>query len=332
MTSIGGTNNPAQSHYQTIFHCIEVASRYVPPAQSPAPALQGLRDLIPSLPAASAMAETDDGPPTTAQETLQLTDVAGNLISLLDESSSANPLGWETLAGITRILDELNDQLGSTIRQEKAELVRGLYVIIDPQVTGGRDPLEIALAAVRGGASMLQLRDKLRDKGDSLPLAIELQKLCADSGASLIVNDHSDVASIVGSAGLHIGQTDLPVEQARQMLASHQVIGRSNRELEQIVESEQMGADHVAIGAIYQTSTKGISGRPPLGVGPLREAKDIAKTPVVAIGGINAENLAPVVEAGADAICVTAAVASAPEPEAAAAEMVKIIEDAGGRI
>ncbi len=304
----------------------------MPPAQSPAPALQSLRDLIPSMPAASAMAETDDGPPTSAQETLQLASLAGNLLSLLDESSPANPLGWETLAGVKRTLDELTDQLASTIRKEKADLVRGLYVIIDPQVTGGREPLAIAHAAIQGGASMLQLRDKLRDKGESLPLAIELQKLCTGAGASLIINDHADVASIVGSAGLHIGQTDLPVEQAQRIIASHQVIGRSNRELEQIVESEQMGADHVAIGAIYRTTTKGISGRPPLGIGPLREAKTIAKTPVVAIGGITAENLAPVVEAGADAICVTAAVASAPEPEAAAAEMVKIIEEAGGRI
>ncbi len=81
-----------------------------------------------------------------------------------------------------------------------------------------------------------------------------------------------------------------------------------------------------------RTTTKGISGRPPLGVGPLREAKAIAKTPVVAIGGITAKNLAPVAEAGANAICVTAAVAVAPEPEATAAEMVRIIEEAGGQI
>lgn len=330
MTSAGGTNNPAQSHYQTIFHCIETVSRYVPPARSPVPALQNLRDLIPSMPAASAMAETDDGPPTTAQETLQLTTIAGELLSLLNESSAANPLGWETLAGVKQILDELTGQLGSTIRKEKADLVRGLYVIIDPQVTGGRDPLAIAQAAIEGGARMLQLRDKIRDKGDSLPLARGLQKLCAESGASLILNDHADVASIVGSAGLHLGQTDLPVDQARQVLASHQVIGRSNHELEELVESEQMGVDHVAFGPIYHTDTKGV-GRPPQGIDRLREARETAKTPLVAIGGINAENLAPVIEAGADAICVTAAVGSAPEPEAAAARLVKIIEEAGGR-
>ena len=323
--------NLAQSHYQVIFHCIESASRFVPPALSPAPALQSLRDVIPSLPAASAMAETDDGPPTSAQQTLELVSVAADLLSHLDESSSANPLGWETLAGVSRILDELTSQLGSTIRREKADLVRGLYVIIDPQVTGGRDPLAIAQAAIQGGAKMLQLRDKLRDKGESLPLAIDLQKLCAKSGASLILNDHADVAAIVGSAGLHVGQTDLPVEQARQVLAPHQVLGRSNHEIEELLESERMGVDHVAFGAIYHTDTKGV-GRPPQGIDQLRLAREAAQTPLVAIGGINAENAAPVIEAGADAICVTAAVGSATEPEAAAARLVKVIEEAGGRV
>jgi len=331
VTNGRGVDSPTQSHYQTILHCIEAASRYVPSAQSPASALQRLRELIPSLPAASAMAETDDGPPTSAQETLGLASMANNLLSLLDESSSANPLGWETLGGIKRVLDELTDQLGTTIRREQAELIRGLYVIIDPTITGGRDPLVIAQAAVQGGARMLQLRDKIRDKGDSLSLARGLQKLCAESGASLILNDHADVASIVGSAGLHVGQTDLPIDQARQVLAPDQVIGRSNHEFYELVESEEMGADHVAFGPIYHTDTKGV-GRPPQGIDRVREARAVAKTPLVAIGGINAENAAAVIEAGADAICVTAAVGAAPEPEGAAARLVKVIEDAGGRI
>jgi thiamine-phosphate diphosphorylase len=324
------SGSPGQSHYQALFHCLEAASRFVPLSNSPAPSLQNLRDILPTLPAPSAMAETDDGPPTTAQQALELVSIAQNLLVLLDESSPANPLGWETLSGVTRILEDLTGQLGSAARHEKADLVHGLYVIIDPTVTGGRDPLEIAQAAVRGGARMLQLRDKLRDKGEFLPLARDLQKLCLESGASLILNDHADVAAIVGSAGLHVGQTDLPVDQARLVLASHQVIGRSNHEIEELVESEQMGADHVAFGAIYHTDTKGV-GRPPQGIDQLRLARDAAKTPLVAIGGINAENAAPVVEAGADAICVTAAVGSAREPEAAAAQLVKVIEDAGGR-
>jgi thiamine-phosphate pyrophosphorylase len=121
------------------------------------------------------------------------------------------------------------------------------------------------------------------------------------------------------------------VEQARQVLAPHQVLGRSNHEIEELLESERMGVDHVAFGAIYHTDTKGV-GRPPQGIDQLRLARDAAQTPLVAIGGINAENAAPVIEAGADAICVAAAVGSATEPEAAAARLVKVIEEAGGRV
>ena len=224
-------------------------------------------------------------------------------------------------------------QLGSITRNEKATLIKGLYVIIDPRVTGERDPLMIAQASIRGGASMLQLRDKFRDKSETLTLSFELQKLCASSGVSLIINDHVDIEAIVDSAGVHVGQTDVPVNQARLVLAPDQVLGRSNRDLEQLIESERMGADHVAFGAIFETNTTGKSlGRAPRGVEQLRIAKNNAQTPLVAIGGINADNIATVVEAGADAVCLTAAVALSPEPEAAVANLVGIIEKAGGRI
>ena len=119
---------------------------------------------------------------------------------------------------MAKVLSELSSQLGAALRREKADKVRGLYVIIDPEVTGGREPLAIAEAAVRGGAKMLQLRDKLRDKGEILPLARDLQALCEASDALLIINDHVDLAAAVGSGGVHVGQTDLPVAQARQIL------------------------------------------------------------------------------------------------------------------
>ena len=97
---------------------------------------------------------------------------------------------------------ELSAQVGAAIRRAKAHQVRGLYVIIDPQVTGGRDPYEIAVASVNGGARMLQLRDKLRDKGESLPRWLRHCRTCASGhGALLIINDHVDVAVAVGSGG-----------------------------------------------------------------------------------------------------------------------------------
>ena len=178
---------------------------------------------------------------------------------------------------------------------------------------------------------MLQLRDKLRDKGEILHLATELQKLCLANDVDLIINDHADLAAVTGCAGLHVGQTDLPVAQVRQVLSPQQVLGRSNHEFEELVQSQEMGADHVAFGAIYATGTKGV-GRPPQGIDQLRQARKVTRLPLVAIGGITAQNVAPVVEAGADAICVTAAVGLAPQPEAAASQLVEAIREAGGRV
>ena len=322
-------SDTGHTSYSMLHHLLTAVSRAGP--ASGAGALRGLTELLPSLPSPLALDEGESARPQTGEQTLALIATSQLLLLQLEANEASSPLPWETAGRVRHSLDELAAQLGAAIRREKADQVRGLYVIIDPQVTGGRDPYDIAVAAVNGGARMLQLRDKLRDKGESLPLAQALQDLCERNGALLIINDHADVAAAVGSGGLHVGQTDLPVAQARQILGPSQVLGRSNREFEQLVESQEMGADHVAFGAIYATTSKGVA-RNPQGPERVREAKALAKVPLVAIGGINLGNVTPVVEAGADAICVTAAVASAEEPEAAAAAMTAAIEAAGGII
>ena len=323
-------SDTGHTSYSMLHHLLSTVSEAGP--VSGTVGLRGLTELLPSLPSPLALADNEKPSPQSGEQTLQLIATAQLLLYHLEADESSSPLPWEIAGRVRHSLDELSQQLGAAIRRERADQVRGLYVIIDPQVTGGRDPFDIAVAAVNGGAKMFQLRDKLRDKGESLPLAMALQDLCQRHGALLIINDHADVAAAVGSGGLHVGQTDLPVAQARQILAPHQVLGRSNREFEQLAESKEMGADHVAFGAIYATTSKGVA-RNPQGPERVREAKAIAgDTPLVAIGGINLNNVTPVVEAGADAICVTAAVASAEEPEAAAAAMTAAIETAGGRI
>ena len=211
--------------------------------------------------------------------------------------------------------------------------MQGLYVIIDPQVTAGRDPATIAGAALQGGARVLQLRDKLRDKGETLPLARALKEMCTEHGAMLIINDHADLAAIVEAHGLHVGQGDLPVAEARKVLGPGQVVGRSNHSRQELVDSLAQGADHVAFGAIYATSTK-VSADTSRPVGPegLQAARKMTDLPLVAIGGINEDNIEAVVKAGADAVCVTAAVGLADDPEDAARRLVRRIEEAGGRV
>ena len=263
-------------------------------------------------------------------QALEMAAAAGGLLDVL-EATQAIPA--DGALQLRRALDDAAARIGATMRRDQADRIRGLYVIIDPEVTGGRDPLEIARAAINGGARILQLRDKLRDKGEQLPLGLALRDLCAANDALLIINDHADLAAALGSehVGLHVGQTDLPVAEARKILSPAQVLGRSNREIDLIIESQEMGADHVAFGAMYTTTTKQVT-RAPQGPERLKQARAAARVPLVAIGGITAENVAPVVEAGADAICVTAAVGSAPEPEAAAAALTDAIRAAGGRV
>ena len=269
------------------------------------------------------------GQPRNRREALSLADAAGGLLHAMH---NAGQIGSDAELQLRRALDDAVGRIGAALRREQAARVHGLYVIIDPEVTGGRNPLDIARAAVNGGARMLQLRDKLRDKGEQMPLGAALRDLCAANDALLIINDHADLAAALGPdhVGLHVGQTDLPVAEARKILAPGQVLGRSNREIDLIIESQQMGADHVAFGAMYTTSTKQVT-RAPQGPERLKQARAAAQVPLVAIGGITADNVAPVVEAGADAICVTAAVGSAPEPEAAAAALTEAIRAAGGR-
>ena len=274
--------------------------------------------------------ESTAGKAQNRNEALNLAHTARGLLSLLEIGGE---IPADAALQLNRALDDAVSRIGAALRQTQADRIRGLYVIIDPEVTGGRDPLDIARAAINGGARMLQLRDKLRDKGEQLPLGIALRDLCAANDALLIINDHADLAAALGPehVGLHVGQTDLPVAEARKILAPGQVLGRSNREIDLIIESQQMGADHVAFGAMYTTTTKQVT-RAPQGPERLKQARAAATVPLVAIGGITAANVAPVVEAGADAICVTAAVGNAPDPEAAAAELTAAIRAAGGRV
>ena len=275
-------------------------------------------------------ASTSPGAAQNRYQSLSLATAADGLLTALE---ALGEIPADAALQLSRALDDAVDRIGRAVRQAQAFRIRGLYVIIDPEVTGGRDPLDIAHAAINGGARMLQLRDKRRDKGEQLPLGIALRDLCAANDALLIINDHADLAAALGPehVGLHVGQTDLPVAEARKVLTPGQVLGRSNREIELIVESQQMGADHVAFGPMFTTTTKQLT-RTPQGPERLKRARAAAVVPLVAIGGITTANVAPVVHAGADAICVTAAVGSAANPEAAAAELTAAIRAAGGQV
>ena len=213
-------------------------------------------------------------------------------------------------------------------RAETAACVRGLYVIVDPDATRGRPVLEVAEAVLEGGASLVQLRDKTGEPETVLPTARAIKALCESCGALFIVNDDPDLAVASGAHGLHLGQEDMPVTAARRIVSPGTIIGRSNNTLEEVHASRDAGADYLAVGAVFPTSTMGKSGRPVVGIDLITTAKQAASQPIVAIGGMNQHNAAEVIRAGADCICAVGAVTLADDPRAAAQQMVKAIEAA----
>ena len=211
-------------------------------------------------------------------------------------------------------------------RKTVTAMVNGLYVIIDAQAAQGRGLVDISRAALQGGARVLQLRDKVSDKGDVLPIARAIRDLCEEHDALLIINDHADLAVACNAHGLHLGQHDLPIEDARAILGPHQIIGTSNALLEEAQDSEGRGADYLAVGAMFPTDTK--ERTRPAGLETLRMVRDKTSLPLVAIGGIKEGNVAGVMAAGADAACVISAVVGDPDPEAAARRLVAAMEAA----
>ncbi len=197
--------------------------------------------------------------------------------------------------------------------------ISGLYVIIDPDASRGRSPAEIARAALEGGAAIIQWRDKRRDPNAQLADARTIVALCREHGAISIINDHPDLARASGADGVHLGQDDPAIETARRIVGDAMIIGVSTNNADEARRAEAAGANYVAIGAIFPTSSKEVTRAASLE--RLREVTAAVHVPVVAIGGITASNIASVVAAGAGAAAVISAVCAADDPRAAAAEL-----------
>lgn len=217
---------------------------------------------------------------------------------------------------------ELEQRLAGGLAHAGAvEGVRGLYVILDPTATKGRGELEVAEQALKGGASVIQFRDKVREKGIQLRVLTALKELCRSFGALLIVNNDPDMAVAVEADGLHLGQKDLPLSVARRLLMPGQIVGVSCATLDEAQAADAAGADYIAVGSIFPTVSK-LDTRP-AGLITLSKVRQVTNRPLVAIGGINGDNVDQVMAAGADAIAVISAVVGASEPEAAARSMLE---------
>jgi len=210
------------------------------------------------------------------------------------------------------------------LRQDKLKRLPGLYVILDTNLLKGRRHVEIAAQVIHGGATTIQLRDKTTSKKVLLPIAARLKALCARNNILFIVNDYLDIALESDADGLHVGQEDLPVKAARKWLPIDKILGASAETVEQAQNAQADGADYLGIASVYPTSSK--SGTKIIGLEGLSRIKQAVSIPLVALGGIDQNNGADVMAAGATSVAVISAVLSAPEPEEAVRQIVAKIE------
>ena len=190
-----------------------------------------------------------------------------------------------------------------------------LYVLLTESLCRG-GIIETAEQVLAGGADCLQLREKDKSDAELLKLACELSQMCHKAGALFIMNDRVDLAVLADSDGVHLGQGDLPTDQARKLLRPGMVIGRSTHSIEEARQALAEGADYIAVGSVFDSTTKSQVTRS--GLGLIKEVSQFCDRPLLGIGGITAQNAHNVIEAGATGVALCQAVIQAQNPAQAA--------------
>jgi thiamine-phosphate pyrophosphorylase len=199
-----------------------------------------------------------------------------------------------------------------------------LYLCTDRILARGR-PIEDAVEqAISGGVTMVQIREKDASTRDFYDIALKIQKATRRANIPLVVNDRLDIALAIGADGLHIGQSDMPLAVVRHLAGNRMFIGVSAGTAEEAREAETGGADYIGAGAIFTTGSK--TDALAIGLEGLAQIRAAVKIPIVAIGGINAENTRQALNAGADGIAVISAILSVPDIPQAARQLRSLIQ------
>ncbi len=185
-----------------------------------------------------------------------------------------------------------------------------LYIITDPSLSHGRSHVEVVRAAIAGGATAIQLRDKTATARQLIEAGHALRELTRAAGVTFIVNDRADVALALDADGVHVGQDDLPALDARRIVGPNKIVGVSAGTVAEANQAERDGANYIGVGSVYATSSKPDAGAP-IGTEGLAQIARAVSIPVVAIGGVNADNAAACIAAGASGVAVISAVVSA---------------------
>lgn len=194
-----------------------------------------------------------------------------------------------------------------------------LYFITDSSSVSAEKFLPSVEAACKGGATIIQLREKNKSTREYLELAANVHEITARYKVPLIIDDRVDVALAIGAEGVHVGQTDMPVAMARKLMGSNKIVGATTKTVPQALEAYKQGADYLGVGAIYPTTTKVVTIL--TSVETLKEIVKAVSIPVNAIGGLNKENIGVLRGTGIAGICAVSAIQKSSAPEAAAREL-----------
>lgn len=202
-----------------------------------------------------------------------------------------------------------------------------LYLVTDRGLSRGRTTFQVVEAAIKGGVTCVQLREKSCSTREFIAQALSVKDLLKRHQVPLIINDRIDVAQAVHADGVHLGQTDMPLKMAKAILKDTMIVGISAESLEHAVQAEKDGADYIGVSPIFSTPTKTDTASP-LGLKGLTDIRASVKIPLVGIGGLKKENAGAVIKHGADGVAVVSAIVSADDPEKAARELRGIVDQA----
>ena len=200
-----------------------------------------------------------------------------------------------------------------------------LYLVTDPRLSGGDLPGKVE-AAIQGGVTLVQLREKEADSRKFLDTALRVREVTERYRVPLIINDRIDIALACDAAGVHLGQQDIPCAIARKILGPDKLIGVTAKTVKQALQAEQDGADYLGCGALFPSGAKPEA--QPMTLSTLSEILAAVHIPVTAIGGISADNVHLPVEAGANGVAVVSAILGQPDVCAAARKLREKIEEA----
>jgi thiamine-phosphate pyrophosphorylase len=202
-----------------------------------------------------------------------------------------------------------------------------LHVLTDTQLQKSFSHVELTEMAIRGGAEAIQFRQKHGSTREMIETACHMKELCSRAGVKLIINDRIDIAIASNADGVHLGQDDFPILQARRILGDDRIIGGSAGNIQEAMKCLNEGADYIGFGPVYPTLSKDDAG-PAKGIVVMKQVIKEMNCPVIAIGGVNSGNIPEIISAGAYGIAVISAVCCTEDPVTATRELIEVLDRA----